>query len=78
MGKSVIKVDEDLLPKFLMALPEGVCVVGAVPDDDYRDRFVLSVEGHGVPEAEEVEAFIHTAEVAGEGVRKWMSLEAAG
>ena len=61
MGKSVVRVDETMLARFLLVMPEGTMVTGAESADAYYPYLQLFIEGDPVPDADEVNALINTA-----------------
>ncbi|EHK77702.1 hypothetical protein SM0020_12280 [Sinorhizobium meliloti CCNWSX0020] len=74
MGKSVVRVDETMLTKFLLIMPEGTAVTGANGSEAMYPYIQLSIEGDPVPDAVEVNAIINTREENG-SLMRWMTFE---
>lgn len=72
MGRSIIRMREDNLARFLLALPDGVMIRSASVDETDRHNILLLISGKAVPSVKEVDAIINTATYEGKRVR-WLT-----
>lgn len=75
MGKSIIRIREEMAAEFLLVMPEGTFVRSASVDPEIRGNVLLQISGRPVPNLDEVVPIINTGTVDGKRVR-WLTFEA--